>query len=102
MLRKLRNIKGQNTLEYAILFAIVVGALIAIQQYFKRGIEGKMKGSADEISAEQFDAAKTEASTTVTTSSKTSDSFKNGETVSTTGNNIYNKQTHYQKTANDK
>lgn len=48
--------KSQSTLEYAALIAIVVGALIAMQSYVKRGLQGKMKKSADDISKEQFSA----------------------------------------------
>jgi uncharacterized protein (UPF0333 family) len=45
--------KGQSTLEYAALFAIVVGAIIAGQVYFKRGVQGKLKSSADQV-GEQY------------------------------------------------
>ncbi len=41
--------KGQSTLEYAALFAVVVGAIIAGQVYFKRGVQGKLKSSADQV-----------------------------------------------------
>lgn len=36
MLRKLRGTKGQNTAEYAILFGIAVGILVAGQMYLRR------------------------------------------------------------------
>lgn len=52
------NHKAQSTLEYAILIAVVVGALVAIQIYLKRGIQGKMRDSADQV-GEQFDAHNT-------------------------------------------
>jgi hypothetical protein len=52
MLRKMR--KAQSTLEYAALIAVVVGALVAMQVYLKRGIEGKMRSNADDIGT-QFD-----------------------------------------------
>ena len=47
--------KGQSTLEYAVIIAVVVGALLAIQIYMKRGVEGKLRGSADSI-GEQYSA----------------------------------------------
>lgn len=37
------NKKGQNTAEYAILIALVIGAAIAMQTYVKRGIQGRVK-----------------------------------------------------------
>ncbi|MDP1853274.1 MAG: hypothetical protein Q8L26_03600 [Candidatus Omnitrophota bacterium] len=36
-----RKIKGQSTAEYAIVIAIVIGALIAMQVYIKRGLQGR-------------------------------------------------------------
>lgn len=44
MLRKLRNrIKGQSTAEYAILIALVVAAIIAMQTYAKRALQAKVR-----------------------------------------------------------
>jgi len=36
------NRKGQNTAEYAILIALVIGAALAMQTYVKRGIQGRV------------------------------------------------------------
>lgn len=47
--------KGQSTLEYSILIAIVVAALLAMQIYMKRGMEGRLKSTTDDI-GEQFEA----------------------------------------------
>ncbi len=55
--------KGQSTLEYAMIIAIVAAGLIAMQIYMKRGVEGKMKESTDSI-GQQFDADNTVTSTT--------------------------------------
>jgi uncharacterized protein (UPF0333 family) len=46
--------KGQSTLEYAILIIIIIGALLTIQAYIKRGLQGRTKSSADDI-GEQYD-----------------------------------------------
>ena len=44
MLRKLRRIsKGQSTAEYAILLALVVGAVISMQVYVQRAIKGRIR-----------------------------------------------------------
>ena len=53
MLRLLIKKRGQSTLEYAILVVVVIMALVAIQAYLKRGIQGRMKDSADQI-GDQF------------------------------------------------
>lgn len=52
MLRK--NKKGQTTLEYIVLIIIVLGALLAIQYYFKRGLQGRWKAAMDEM-GDQYD-----------------------------------------------
>lgn len=41
--------KGQGLAEYALIFSIVVAALLAMQTYIKRGLQGKYKDAADEI-----------------------------------------------------
>ena len=46
---------GQSTLEYAVIIAVVVGALLAIQIYLKRGVQGKLRESTDQI-GQQFEA----------------------------------------------
>jgi len=50
-----RKEKAQSTLEYAIIIAVVVGALLAMQTYIKRGIQGKLQASTDSI-GEQYSA----------------------------------------------
>ncbi|MCF7916268.1 MAG: hypothetical protein K9L61_00630 [Candidatus Omnitrophica bacterium] len=49
--------KAQSTLEYAALMAVVVGALVTMQVYFKRGVEGKVRSTSDDIGT-QFDLEK--------------------------------------------
>ncbi len=41
------KLKGQSTAEYAILIAVVIGALIAMQTYVKRGLQGRLKDGVD-------------------------------------------------------
>jgi hypothetical protein len=48
----LRRLKGQSTLEYAMIIAVVVGALLLMQNYMKRGVQGKLRESTDEIGAQ--------------------------------------------------
>lgn len=64
MLTKLR--KGQNTLEYAIVIAVVVGALVAMQIYMKRSVSGKLRDSTESIGT-QYDIAGTSSTTTTRT-----------------------------------
>ena len=41
--------KGQGLAEYALIFSMVIAALLAMQTYIKRGLQGKYKDTADEI-----------------------------------------------------
>ena|SRR3989338_3280945 len=41
--------KGQSTLEYAIVIAVIVAGLIAMQVYIKRGVQGRLKEASNEI-----------------------------------------------------
>lgn len=50
--------KGQSTLEYAIIIAVVAGALLAMNIFMKRGVEGKLRSSTNDI-GEQFEAGNT-------------------------------------------
>ena len=56
---KLFNRKGQNTAEYAILIAVVIGAIIAMQLYVKRGLQGKVRDVTDNVGAGLLDAGYT-------------------------------------------
>ncbi len=56
--------KGQSTLEYVILIGFVVAALIAMGVYMKRGIQGKLRESTDQV-GEQYSAYHTSGTYTV-------------------------------------
>jgi len=49
MLRLLRNKKAQNTAEYAILIALIIGVFSAMQIYVRRGMQARIKSGADNI-----------------------------------------------------
>lgn len=74
--------KGQSTLEYAVLIIIIIGALLSIQVYIKRGIQGRLKSATDDI-GDQFSPGNTNVVTITTTSSNTTDTFKKGESTAT-------------------
>lgn len=46
--------RGQTSLEYAVLLIIVIGAFIAIQNYMKRGVQGRWKSAVDDL-GDQYD-----------------------------------------------
>ncbi|MCK4883064.1 MAG: hypothetical protein KAS92_08570 [Candidatus Omnitrophica bacterium] len=73
--------KGQSTLEYAILIIIIIGALLSIQVYIKRGIQGRLKSATDDIGT-QFSPGNTNVIKKMTTSSRSSETFQDGVTRS--------------------
>ena len=70
MFKFLKKIKGQSTVEYAILIIIIIGALLTIQVYIKRGVQGRLKSASDDI-GEQYSPGNTNYTSTVSTHSKT-------------------------------
>ena len=73
--------KGQSTLEYAILIIIIIGALLSIQVYIKRGVQGRLKSATDDI-GDQFSPGNTRVTKETTTSSVSRDTFEAGVTSS--------------------
>lgn len=49
MLRLHKNKKAQNTAEYAILIALVIGAVVAMQTYAQRALQGRIRDAAGEL-----------------------------------------------------
>jgi len=41
--------KGQSTLEYAILIIAITGALLTMQNYAKRAVQGKLRGTITKL-----------------------------------------------------
>jgi cytoskeletal protein RodZ len=81
MLKNLRKKKrkGQSTLEFTILIIIIIGALLSIQVYIKRAVQGSLKSAADDISQEQFTPGGTTYNFTSTTESTTMEQYIQGQ-----------------------
>jgi len=50
----MRNRRGQTIMEYTVIVIVVVGVMIAMKDYVKRGIQGRWKSAADQV-GEQYD-----------------------------------------------
>jgi Flp pilus assembly pilin Flp len=74
MFKFLNKRKGQSTLEYAVLIVIIIAALLAMNQYIKRGLQGRLKSSTDDI-GDQFSPGNTNVHRVVTTASNTAEQF---------------------------
>lgn len=53
---RLNGVRGQSTLEYAVLMAAVISALLAMQIVSKRAVSGRLRASTDQIGP-QWDPA---------------------------------------------
>jgi len=69
---KRKKKKGQTTLEYAILVIIIIAALISIQTYIKRGIQGRLRSAADDI-GDQYSPGNTNVTIVTHSKSQTRD-----------------------------
>jgi uncharacterized protein (UPF0333 family) len=74
--------RGQTTLEVVILIGFVVAALIAMGVYMKRGIQGKLRDSTDQI-GDQYSAGYTTSSYTTKTSVQQRENIASGGAVTT-------------------
>ncbi len=69
--------KGQSTVEYAMIIAIIVGGLLLMQHYVRRGLAGRYRSSSDDL-GEQFDPSKYAGEVNVSQSSNVTQTMKNG------------------------
>ena len=84
------NKRGQSTLEYGILIAVVVGALLAMSVYMKRGLQGRIRSSTDDI-GEQYSPGYTTGTFTTTVNSNTTETFNAGVTTTTITTDMRNR-----------
>jgi cytoskeletal protein RodZ len=104
MLQHLNQKRGQSTLEYAVLIVVIIGALLTLQVYIKRGVQGRLKSAADDI-GDQYSDGNTNVIKTINRASSTEETFNAGvsssnllapETTNTTENSvIVNAQQEY-------
>jgi len=90
MLQYLNQKRGQSTLEYAVLIVVIIGALLTIQVYIKRGVQGRLKSAADDI-GDQYSDGNTNSLVRTVRNSNTSEYFNAGQaSTSILGNEITN------------
>ncbi len=104
-LNKKRKRKGQSTLEFTVLIIIIIGALLSIQVYIKRAVQGSLKSAADDVSDEQYSPGNTNYSKVISSSSTsrqqnefgelTSQIIGNEQTNETINTQIHNTQYEY-------
>jgi Flp pilus assembly pilin Flp len=50
----MKNRKGQTILEYTVLVIVILGVMIAMKDYVKRGVQGRWKSATDNL-GDQYD-----------------------------------------------
>ena len=89
MLQYLSQKRGQSTLEYAVLTVVIIGALLTLQVYIKRGVQGRLKSAADDI-GDQYSEGNMNAVKTTARNSVTEETFKSGVSQTNTTSEITN------------
>ncbi|MDI6758180.1 MAG: hypothetical protein QMD94_00670 [Candidatus Omnitrophota bacterium] len=80
--KKLKYCFSQSTMEYALLLGIIAAAIVGMQIYIKRGIQGRIRDLANQISEDQYEAGTTNSSSTTTQKGGTTYEYINGKTKS--------------------
>jgi len=89
MLQYLNQKRGQSTLEYAVLIVVIIGALLAMQAYIKKGVQGRLKGATDDI-GDQFSPGNTNEVRHTNRSSSSQELFNAGNASTTLVNEFTN------------
>jgi len=74
MFKNFNKKKGQSTMEYAVLIVIIIAALLAMNQYIKRGLQGRLKSATDDI-GDQFSPGNTNVTKKTTTGASEAQQF---------------------------
>jgi uncharacterized protein (UPF0333 family) len=83
------NKRGQSTLEYGVLIAIIVGALLVMQVYIKRGVQGKLRQATDDIGS-QFSPGYTTYTSTTRSGANSTENIAGGFHGDTTSLTVQN------------
>jgi hypothetical protein len=87
MLKIFKNKKAQNTAEYAILIALVVGGVIAMQTYAQRALQGRLRDASVALRDQTTGIAANNGATTLQYEpyyqNTTNDMVKNSEKTQT-------------------
>lgn len=90
--------KAQSMLEYAIVIFAIIAALLAMQVYIKRGLQGRLRQGADELSPQQYEPKNTVSDITVMQNSdittQTNTIEEQGKYKTTTTTNINSQEEH--------
>ncbi|MFA5286834.1 MAG: hypothetical protein WC394_01000 [Candidatus Omnitrophota bacterium] len=72
------NKRGQSLLEYSILFAVILSAILIMQFYIKRSYQARLKAEADSV-GQQYAPGHTTSVITITNKSTSLTTTKDGK-----------------------
>ena len=71
MLKRFNRRNAQSLVEYVTIITILLGAFLAVSNYFKRGVQGRWKDAVDQL-GDQYDPRTAETDITYRVNSLTS------------------------------
>jgi Flp pilus assembly pilin Flp len=96
----MRKQKGQAILEYTVIVIVILGVMVAMRDYVKRGIQGRLKSASDDLGG-QYDPTAIQSNVlySLQTNSETIVAVVNG-TDNSTGTVVQGQWTNRQDLAN--
>lgn len=67
-IKQAKLFRGQSTIEYTLMIVAIIGALLAMQVYFKRGVQGRLRDNVENI-GKQYDPASANITSNLSVSS---------------------------------
>ena len=78
---RIRKIVSQSTVEYAVTLAVVAAALLAMQVYLKRGLQGRIKSLSDQLSPVHYESGQTDSNSNTTQSGTLVEEYLRGTVI---------------------
>jgi Flp pilus assembly pilin Flp len=76
----MHNRKGQTILEYTVILIVLMGVMIAMKDYIKRGLQGRWKSATDDF-GDQYDPTSVKSNILYSTQA-------NADSIVTVSNNV--------------
>jgi len=97
----MRNHKGQTILEYTVIVVIILGVMIAMKDYIKRGFQGRWKSATDGF-GDQYDPTAVNSNTMYATqvNSTSTVTVANGTDTAADGSTVQGQWTSRGDTSN--
>lgn len=88
MRRLIMKKRGQSFIEYTVVIACIIAALVAMQHYVKRALQGRLRSAADQI-GEQYEPGKMAGGFTATVTREVTSEVKTHQPLTIEGRDGY-------------